>query len=161
MLICKAYNGRVVMQWLAETVAELSEQDGAADADDRIAPVALCMILATSHMACKFHSCSNIVLLLCRLVPSPFDFISVKLILYHTKLLKFGVCCLMSLGVMEGFHCTMLKNPAPTPLGAQAQHLRLHLSRMVLAIEKAGRFLNLVSGKLQYVMNENYSLAIY
>ena len=60
MLICKAYNGRAVMQWLAETVAEVSQQDGAADADDRIAPVALCMILATLHMACKLRRFLNI-----------------------------------------------------------------------------------------------------
>lgn len=43
LLICKAYNGRVVMQWLAERVAEVAEQNP--DADDRIAPVALCMFL--------------------------------------------------------------------------------------------------------------------
>ena len=44
-LVCKAYNGRVVAQWLSETLAEVSQQEGA-PADDRIAPVALCMCLA-------------------------------------------------------------------------------------------------------------------
>lgn len=42
MLICKAYNGRVVMQWLAERVATAAQQD---TADDRVGPVALCMLL--------------------------------------------------------------------------------------------------------------------
>ena len=62
------------MQWLAETVAEVSQQDGAADADDRIAPVALCMILATLHMACKLRRFLNIFCVLCQIAPSPFDF---------------------------------------------------------------------------------------
>ena len=37
--------GRVVAQWLTEILAEVSQQEGA-PADDRIAPVALCMRLA-------------------------------------------------------------------------------------------------------------------
>ena len=45
MLVCKAYNGRVVAQWLTEILAEVSQQEGA-PADDHIAPVALCMRLA-------------------------------------------------------------------------------------------------------------------
>ena len=45
-LVCKAYNGRVVMQWLAETTAEVSQRDDLADVDDRIGPIALCMLLA-------------------------------------------------------------------------------------------------------------------
>ena len=45
-LVCKAYNGRVVMQWLAETIAEVSQRDDVADVDDRIGPIALCMLLA-------------------------------------------------------------------------------------------------------------------
>ena len=45
MLICKAYNGRVVMQWLAETIAGVVEQN-IPGADDRLAPTALCMPLA-------------------------------------------------------------------------------------------------------------------
>jgi hypothetical protein len=46
-LVCKAYNGRVVTQWLAETVAEVSQRNGE-QYDDRIAPVALCMSLGLS-----------------------------------------------------------------------------------------------------------------
>ena len=45
MLICKAYNGRVVAQWLAETIATISAPDHPNHTDDRIAPMALCMFL--------------------------------------------------------------------------------------------------------------------
>ena len=46
MMTCKAYNGRVVLQWLAETISSVSQQDGASDLDDRIGPIALCLFLA-------------------------------------------------------------------------------------------------------------------
>ena len=45
MLVCKAYNGRVVTQWLAETISTISDQDHPNHNDDRIAPVAMCMRL--------------------------------------------------------------------------------------------------------------------
>lgn len=45
LMVCKAYNGRVVMQWLAETTAEVAQQQNAHSVDDRIAPIALCMLL--------------------------------------------------------------------------------------------------------------------
>ena len=43
LMACKAYNGRVVMQWLAETVAGLAEPF--ASQDDRTPVVALAMNL--------------------------------------------------------------------------------------------------------------------
>ena len=46
MLMCKAYNGRVVMQWLAETISHVAQQD-LPGADDMLTPVALCMSLAS------------------------------------------------------------------------------------------------------------------
>lgn len=45
LLTCQAYNGRVVMQWLAETVSEVAQHAGA-DVDDRVKPIALCVPLA-------------------------------------------------------------------------------------------------------------------
>lgn len=45
LLVCKAFNGRVVMQWLAETVLAASQQNIFTARDDRIATVALCMFL--------------------------------------------------------------------------------------------------------------------
>ena len=45
MLVCKAYNGRVVTQWLSESIAAISDQDHPNHTDDRIAPIALCMFL--------------------------------------------------------------------------------------------------------------------
>lgn len=48
LMICQAYNGRVVMQWLTERVAEVAEQNP--DVDDRIAPVALCMLLGKDRL---------------------------------------------------------------------------------------------------------------
>ena len=49
MLICKAYNGRVVMQWLAEAISDVVAQDIPV-ADDRLAPTALCMFLVKKHI---------------------------------------------------------------------------------------------------------------
>ena len=64
----------MVESWLAETVAEASQQDGAADADDRIAPVALCMILAILHMVCQMCRFLIILCALCMLAPPLCDF---------------------------------------------------------------------------------------
>ena len=47
-LVAKAYNGRVVMQWLTETIAALVERN-IPGADDRSGPVALCMLLVTKR----------------------------------------------------------------------------------------------------------------
>ena len=48
-LVCKAYNGRVVLQWLSETISRVAQQEGASDIDDRIQPVALCLSLVLIH----------------------------------------------------------------------------------------------------------------
>lgn len=44
MLICKAYNGRVVLQWLSERLATAAQEDGADQVDDRIKPTAVCAL---------------------------------------------------------------------------------------------------------------------
>ena len=44
-LTCKAYNGRVVMEWLTETIAGIAEQEPYKSFDPRIGTVALCMLL--------------------------------------------------------------------------------------------------------------------
>ncbi len=47
MLMCKAYNGRVVMHWLAERVAGVAEQHRDPGAgDERLCVNALCMCFA-------------------------------------------------------------------------------------------------------------------
>ena len=46
---CKANNGRVVMQWLAETVADAALQN-IPGADDRLGPTALCMPLEGNNI---------------------------------------------------------------------------------------------------------------
>ena len=43
-LVCKAYNGRVILQWLAETVTQVAQQNDA-QMDDRTPLVAVCMSL--------------------------------------------------------------------------------------------------------------------
>ena len=50
MLICKAYNGRVVLQWLSELLATAAQEDGADEVDDRIKPTAICVFLVSSYM---------------------------------------------------------------------------------------------------------------
>ena len=45
LLLCKAYNGRVVMQWLTEVVAQAAETEPYKSADDTISIVALAMLL--------------------------------------------------------------------------------------------------------------------
>ena len=50
MLICKAYNGRVVLQWLSERLATAAQEDDADEVDDRIKPIALCVFLVSSCM---------------------------------------------------------------------------------------------------------------
>lgn len=61
-LLCKAYNGRVVMQWLAETVAGVAQQDLTDAGDDRIRPVALCMflVLMLDFCACTLQYMVNL-----------------------------------------------------------------------------------------------------
>ena len=45
LLLCKAYNGRVVMQWLAETIARAAETEPYKSTDDTVSIVALAMLL--------------------------------------------------------------------------------------------------------------------
>ena len=45
LLLCKAYNGRVTMQWLTEVVAQAAQTEPYKSADDTISVVALAMIL--------------------------------------------------------------------------------------------------------------------
>ena len=45
LLLCKAYNGRVVMQWLTEVIAHAAETEPYKSADDTISVVALAMFL--------------------------------------------------------------------------------------------------------------------
>lgn len=53
-LVCKAYNGRVVMQWLAETIAEAAQQESYVAADDRMPLVAVTMLLVVvDQLVCR------------------------------------------------------------------------------------------------------------
>lgn len=45
LMLCKAWNGRVVMQWLTETLASVSQQEPFKSRDDTMAIVALAMFL--------------------------------------------------------------------------------------------------------------------
>ena len=45
LLVCKAFNGRVVTQWLTETINAFAEQGPSEHMNGRIAPIALCMLL--------------------------------------------------------------------------------------------------------------------
>ena len=56
-MVCKAYNGRIVMQWLADTAAETVQQN-LPGVDDRLAPIALCMFLV-SVMVYAMHACMH------------------------------------------------------------------------------------------------------
>ena len=42
-MLCKAYNGRVVMQWLTDVVTEAAGREPYKSSDEMISIVALCM----------------------------------------------------------------------------------------------------------------------
>ena len=55
LLLCKAYNGRVVMQWLTETVSRAAETEPYKSADDTISIVALAMLLKGIQQILCWH----------------------------------------------------------------------------------------------------------